>query len=264
MLKIVTFMWDAGVHPKKNLTFETRHVEILNEMLKRNLQIPFELICITDKPIKFCHLKNDFTILSIWSWGNAYPGCYRRLKLFDPEMKRFIGDRFVMMDLDVIITGDITSLFQRKEDFVIWGGRPMRNPYCGSLMMHTAGTRRHIWDSFDINDYPVNVNGRNPLGTDQQHIRKVAPDEAIWTKADGVYNFGFDIRINDKIMRAGSARRSGLRGMDYYNHAIKNPKVRGGNGALPADAKLIFFNGKDDPSQSHLQEKYPWIKEYWR
>jgi len=264
MLKIVTFKWDAGMHPKKNLTFTDEHVEILHEMLKRNLTIPFELICLTDEVDAPSLDNNGIIRLPLWSWGNNYPGCYRRLKLFDPEMKKFIGDHFVMMDLDVIITGDITSLFQRKEDFVIWGGRPMRNPYCGSLMMHKSGTRKHIWDSFDINDYPVNANGRNPLGTDQQHIRKVAPNEAIWTKEDGVYNFGFDIRINDKIMRASRARRSGLRGMDYYNHAIKNPKVRGGNGELPADAKLIFFNGKDDPSQPHLQEKYPWIKEYWK
>lgn len=255
MLKIVTCKWDAGIHPKKDMKFEPFHVEILFDMLKRYLNIPFEFICITDKPIELSYLRNDITILPMWSDGKDWPGCFRRLKIFSKEVGKQIGGRFVSMDLDVIITGNITNLFSRKEDFVIWGKRPMRNPYCGSLFMVNPGTRDYFWNRFNVKNYPANSAGRYPVGTDQWHIWSQAPEEATWSKADGVYNFGFDIRINDKIME---------RGKEYYFKAIQNPRTRGGDGKLPSDARIIFFNGKDDPSQPHLRERYPWIKEYWK
>ena len=187
--------------------------------------------------------------------------------MFSPEMKEFIGDRFVMIDLDVIITGDLTELFSRKEDFIIWGDRPMRTPYCGSLMMMNAGARKEVWEKFDIRNYPTNPNGRYPLGTDQNHIYKTIPKEATWTIEDGIYNFGFDIRINDKLMNQVQNKRRSNSEQDrfkQYLHLIINPRIRGGNGELPNDAKLIFFNGKDDPSQLELVAKYPWITEYWK
>jgi hypothetical protein len=246
-LKIVTFKWDAGLHPKKNMKFETWHVQILHNMLKRNLQMPFELICITDKPIEFCHLRNEITILPLWSWGRDYPGCFRRLKLFETGMRKFIGEKFVLMDLDVVITGDITELFQRDEDFIIWGEKERKNPYCGSLFMLKAGVRSQVWDSFNIENYPCKRdNGTYPLGTDQNHIYNIIPNEPMWTTEDGVYNFGFDIRFNPKLMKKKRIN---------YDKVAKSKKIRGGNGQLPENARIIFFNGKDDPSKPELQEQ---------
>jgi hypothetical protein len=250
VLKIVTFKWDAGLHPKKKMKFETQHVRILHNMLKRNLQVPFELICITDDPAEFLFgtypfkKMGEITILRLWSWGKDYPGCFRRLKLFDPEMKKFIGERFVLMDLDVVIARDITSLFKRNEDFIIWGDRPMRNPYCGSLFMLKAGARSQVWDSFNIEDYPCKRdNGTYPLGTDQNHIYNCIPNEATWNIKDGIYNFGFDIRFNNKLLKSKKVN---------YSKIIKKESVRGGNGQLPENARIIFFNGKDDPSVYNL------------
>lgn len=37
-----------------------------------------------------------------------------------------------------------------------------------------------------------------------------------------------------------------------------------GDGKVPEGARVIFFNGKDDPSQPFLQKAYPWIAENWR
>ena len=98
--------------------------------------------------------------------------------------------RFVSIDLDCVIVDDITSLFDRKEDFVIWSSGNPKNPYCGSLWMLRTGSRARVYNAFDPNKWIPNVRGRYPSGTDQAQIAKAYPDEATWNTEDGIYNFG--------------------------------------------------------------------------
>jgi len=49
-------------------------------------------------------------------------------------------------------------------------------------------------------------------------------------------------------------------------HKIKwkrKQDTKGGDGLLPKNAKIIFFNGRHDPSDEILQKHYPWIEEHW-
>ena len=67
----------------------------------------------------------------------------------------YVGDRFISMDLDMVITGDITGLLDRDEDFVYYkmrgsdgtpaSGWRMNN---GMYMMKT-GSRNFVWEIFD-------------------------------------------------------------------------------------------------------------------
>jgi hypothetical protein len=41
-------------------------------------------------------------------------------------------------------------------------------------------------------------------------------------------------------------------------------KKQGGDGNLPDNARIVFFNGKHDPSDPELREAYPWIGEHWK
>jgi hypothetical protein len=160
--------------------------------------------------------------------------------MFSKEAATLIGERIVSMDLDTVITGDITPLLSRKEDFVIWGGQAMqprmRVPFCwynGSLMMLKAGTRTRVWEEFDPLKSPRMAHIANARGSDQGWISYCLGDkEAVWTEKEGVAS--------------------------YRNHVVPNRQ------RLPEGTRIVAFHGKHDPWMPEVQALNPWIKEHYR
>jgi hypothetical protein len=164
--------------------------------------------------------------------------------MFSEEAKTLIGDRILSFDLDVVITGDITPLVDRPEDFVIWGGQMIKARkrglpgvvYCwynGSMMMLRAGTRKQVWDRFDPKVSPQQSNKALSRGSDQGWISYVlGQKEATWGEQDGVYSF--------------------------RSYIVPN------KGLLPANAKVVAFHGRHDPWERGVQAQYPWVREHYR
>ena len=98
-----------------------------------------------------------------------------------------------------------------------------------------TGARERVWEEFFLHPEQSIRQAREKgfIGTDQAVVSSMLyPREATWTISDGIYNFNTQIRANGK--------------------------------ALPGNARLVFFNGKYDPSQPNLQARYRWIKELWK
>ena len=147
------------------------------------------------------------------------------------------------------------------------------------------------------------------------HQSKSLHPHDTWSRRDGVYNFGQDIKKypwqkitpTPSVMRmkrfrlmkrtateaAAKAQKKAIKGrfsiarakkfvqgnidkkvkqavvefdlkMERLKDKEKNQKVKGGDGSIPSNARIIFFNGKDDPSDVGLQKQYRWIKKYWK
>jgi hypothetical protein len=203
-----------------------KHVHILKAMVDRHLSIPHEFICITDDSTGLEGIKT----VPLWDKCRHLGGCYNRLYAFSDDMRSIIGDRFVMIDLDCVITGDITPLFDIDDDFKINGYffGDMDQHYNGGLVLMNAGARSKVWDEFDPIRSPKHVSTvKSVVGSDQAWIRIcLGKGEKRFTEDEGVYNF---IRL-------------------------KNQK-------LPEDAKIVFFAGKRDPSTS---QDVDWVKKHWR
>ena len=160
------------------------------------------------------------------------PGCFCRLRMFDPawQEKHGLTGRIVCMDLDSVVTGPLDDLFDRPEKFVILAGANSANPcpYNGSLVMLRAGTRPDVWRDFSLKRAQEIPSFEFP--DDQAWYSHKMPDAAIW--------------------KAGS--ESGVYG-------FQKPGWPKGE-ALPKDARLVVFPGWRDPSKfSHLD----WIKQNW-
>src|SRR5262245_18421382 len=164
-----------------------------------------------------------------------FDGCLVRLRMFSPTFQKYYGIepgmRLVCLDLDLIITGEVDPLFDRPESFVILAGANAGNPcpFNGSVMMLRTGEHARLWDDFSLN----RVQGipYYEFPDDQGWIHYVLPKAATW--------------------KAGAA--SGI-------YAFKKPGWPAGD-KLPADARMVCFPGKRDPSQfTHL----PWVQEHWR
>jgi hypothetical protein len=142
------------------------------------------------------------------------------------------GDRIVLVDLDVIITGELDPLFDRNEDFVILQGANAANPcpYNGSLQMLKAGKHERVWKDFSIKR-AVEVPFYN------------FPDDQAW--------------LADKIPNAAGWKA----GTESGVYAFQKPGWPKGNDGLPEDARLVAFPGWRDPSKF---KQLDWIQKHWR
>jgi hypothetical protein len=150
-------------------------------------------------------------------------------------MAALVGPRFVSIDLDVVITGDLTEIFNRKDEFVIWGATQRKTPYNGSMWMMNLGARQQVWDRFNQDPEKL-VNrsrGAGFYGSDQAVMNYVlGPNESKWAEIDGVYSY----RMHIKPV----------------------------NGTLPKNAKVVFFEGHYDPWNPVTQQTAPWIVEHYK
>lgn len=233
MLSIVTFKWTPA--PNYRSAYSAENVNVLASMVRRHYHDPHEFVCITDDPrgldarIRVVPIWNDFAQLPP-PQGSKNPSCYRRLKLFAPEMATVIAPRFVALDLDCVLTNDVTALWNRPEAFVMAGDTNPKTYYNGSMLLLTAGARRQVWDTFDPRRSPLLAKMAGHYGSDQAWISYcLGEGEATWTRKDGVYC--------------------------YRNHLV-------GARDLPANARIVLFNGKIDPWHPQASQ-LPWIQEHY-
>lgn len=231
LLRFVCFKWrriETGFRLPSDIKYTALHVNTLRNMLERHVRTPHELVCVTDDP---AGIDERVRLVPLWDKCRHLGGCYNRLWVFSREAGEVFGERFVCIDLDVVLVRDCTPLFDRPEEFVINAynpGRGSRNDqhYNGGLFMMTAGARASVWDAFDPDTTPAIVQADpRVIGSDQAWIRyHLGKGEARWTNADGVYE----------------ARQVKKR---LHHHA-----------------RLVLFSGKRDPSQY----PYLWVREHWR
>lgn len=214
-------------------------VNTLRAMVARHFPHPHRFLCVTDQPngidasVEVVPAWNDYASVPS-PHGGKNPSCYRRLRMFHPDIAGVFGQRFVSMDLDMVITGDLTPIFDRPEDIVLWGDT---NPqpgshYNGSLVLMTAGCRPQVWTDFDPLVSPRQAMQAHAWGSDQGWISyRLGKGEARWSKADGVYSYRNDIERRGR--------------------------------SLPPDARLVSFHGRLDPWTEEAQQ-IPWIRQHYR
>lgn len=102
-------------------------------------------------------------------------------------MRELVGDRFVHLDLDAIVCGDLRPLWNRTEDVVMWRDPQGRWPYIGATFLCNTGARPEVWDDFDPATSPRIAAAKGYQGSDQAWLSYRLGIEAAWTQADGIY-----------------------------------------------------------------------------
>lgn len=239
MLSVICWKWTPA--PGYRSTFGPETVNVLRRMVARHYPHPHRFLCVTDDAagldpkVEIVPLWNEFATLPS-PHGGHNPSCYRRLRMFHPEIGQVFGERFVSLDLDCVIVGDLTPLWHRAEDFVAWGDtNPLPGShYNGSMILLRAGARPQVWTDFDPASSPRLALQARCFGSDQGWISYcLGPGEARWTQADGVYSFRNDI----------------------YPRGL---------GRLPSGARIVFFHGHVDPWSAYAQQNCPWVREAYR
>jgi hypothetical protein len=236
MLSVVLFKWKK---PGYRSTFTHEHVNTMRSMVERCYPDPHRVICITDDStgidsrVMRVPLWNNHSNLVNPTWPDKGPSCYRRLRTFSKEFAKIAGERFVCIDLDVVLTRDMRPLWNRPEDFVIYASARANHHYNGSMFLMTAGSRAQVWDDFDPIESPRLAKAAGNNGSDQAWIQyRLGKKEATWSVKDGVYAFRTDLRGRERV--------------------------------LPSDARMVVMHGKPDPWEEEAQQKAPWIRQHYR
>lgn len=210
-------------------------VNALARMVKKHYSRPAQVICVTDDPtgidpdIKIVPDDKDFADIPS-PHGGMSPTCYRRLRMFRPDAEKWFGPRFVSTDLDVVLTADVTHLWDRLEDITLYRDPLYPNQYNGSMIVMNAGSRPEVWTLFDPARSPRTAQALGYRGSDQAWISACLPGEIALGPSDGIYSYRKDIEP------AG--------------------------GKLPANARIVVFHVKSDPWSPEAQ-RLPWVREHW-
>jgi hypothetical protein len=122
-------------------------------------------------------------------------GCFVRLQLFSPSFHHLLniapGDRIANLDLDLVVTGPLDPLFDRKDDFTILQGINTTNPcpFNGSIWMLKAGARPDVWWDFSLENYAKYKVPFHAFPDDQGWFCALMPDAGAWGPEQGVYGF---------------------------------------------------------------------------
>jgi hypothetical protein len=224
MLTVVAWRWGSK--------YTTDHVRRLQAGVGRHLRLPHRFVCLSDTPME------DVACQPLPYTGG--PKNCRRLWIFSDEAKQ-LGDRLLQIDLDMVITDDITPLVDREEPFVVWKSDSVGaigyalNP---SFLLVTAGARAHVWRTFINDTSGVLMRARRDcMGSDQAVMTDLLRDAnvPVWTEADGIIAY----------------------------RVVCGPKGERG-ATLPDQTRVVSFHGPRDPSHPAFQAASPWLAEHWR
>jgi hypothetical protein len=230
MLTIVGCLWQNETYHSR---YSAEQANVWARMIHRHLSIPHRFVLFTDQPdagydplIEPHLIWKDYLFLGNPHWRPDFPQCYARLKLFsrDPELCAILGPRFVSIDLDCVVTGNLDKILGRREEFLMYR-HPVQyqhdkvQPYNCSLWMMDTGCRPRVWEDFrgeaSLKPFYGKPKLEHFLQTDQGWMcYKLGTKEKGWAMKDGIYMFSWIIRANVK---------------------------------LPADAKMVIFNGRHKP-----------------
>lgn len=232
MITVVFWKWHKAGYRS---VFGAEQVNVAASMVRRNTTLPVRFLCVTDDP-------EGVEIETVPLWPNpcteygssSAPNCFVRLKAFDPAIRAVFGDRFIWLDLDLVILGNIDHILGSSYDFAMWGDTRHNGQFNGSLCLMDAGARPQVWTGFRGVESHNEAKKAGFFGSDQGWISYATECNGYkFGAAEGVYSFGIHM----------------------LDRGVKSP---------PKDARIVFFHGQYDPWVGSVQDKNPWIKEYYK
>lgn len=223
---VVTFLWGTR--------YNASYVNKLYAGLKRHSDVDFDMYCFIDR--KNDQINPAIRKRALWFTHGELGRCYRRLRMLSTAVVPLIpADRYVMIDLDTVVVGDVTPLLTITEPNVaVWKAKsigPQGYALNPSFMSLKPGASSHIYDTF-AKDPKTVVDAARIVG---------------WTGSDQAVLSHYLTQYRPLGVDEG-----------LYSYRDDSPTP------LPAGARLVSFYGDADPSYNHVQNSAPWIKEHWR
>ena len=155
--------------------YPSEYVHRLRLMVEKYLTNDYEFICLTDHPREVNCNTLDISEFYLNGW-------WGKMALFEPTWRK--GERVIYFDLDTVICGDLSPLFNLFVDFGLCAnftrasGNKSWPCHYGSCVM-TIGPNRceDVWHNFNANDVRLMRSAGN-YG-DQKVIEELSPGATL-------------------------------------------------------------------------------------
>ena len=198
-------------------------VQRLQKSVQENLQLPHKFVCITDRQI------NDVETMP---FPDDFPGWWAKVSLFRWDT---MADRNLWLDLDVVITGDITKMVERYSKSTLatplnWAASGHGGCQSSVMLWAKNYNVRQVYDLYDHTDPRL---GNWPPTTE---------NNAVWGDQEWITELRNAGRIQVVPIESG---------VYSYKYHVR------GNG-LPDDARIVVFHGDPKPDQVKGETWFQW------
>lgn len=221
-------------------SFEPEHVNVVARSISRTASEPLRIVCVAERNVGFDSGVEVFPMPLEASRlgairspeGQRFPSCYRRLWMFS-EAAKALGDYVLLLDIDLVVLGDLAPLFDTSKEFIGW--RPYRDwgrqkRVGGGIYMLKTGSRTEVWTSFTGYRSIQEARAAGFRGSDQAWMSyRLAETAHLYGRGAGIYS---------------------VRDLDP-------PLTK-----VPADARIVQFNGNRKPW--HYVNSLGWVADHWR
>jgi hypothetical protein len=249
MLTVVTWKWGRLFGPE--------YVNTMRSMMLRHLHVPHQLVCVTEDPVG---IDSDVTCVPPpyrlstghppHHAGLTFPGtprCIRRLKQYDGAWAReYLGPRFLSIDLDVVVTGDVTPLFDRLAPLVLWRVG-YAQVYSGGIVLMDAGALDGMWQAFSLNP---------------ERYARAAQAAVYRERADAPWGDASDQPVLNHYVRTHPVPVDELRDEDgittyFSGYRPADPPMA----ELRPGTRIVMFGSAN---KAVLDEgRHAWVREHW-
>ena len=225
---------------KHGTKYSADYVNVLYNMVQRNLTIPYEFVCFTEDSTG---INTDIRIEPL-PIANVNGWWYKPF-MFDPKLLP-AGTR-LFIDLDVIIFKNIDNLFSYQPDkFCIIRDfnrfqNPKWNKMNSSVFRLSQGQQEHVYSEFIKKP---DVYSRRFHGDQDWIFNQVRNDWAFWPD-EWIQSYKWEMRGKPQMIRD-------KKGIRNFNQAGE-PKIL-------QDTSIAVFHGDPNP---HVCID-PWCKEHWQ
>jgi len=194
---------------KWGIKYSVDYVNILHDMVRRNLTVPHRFVCLADNPAGIrCETLPIVPDLPTW-WG--------KLTLFGHP----IPGRILYFDLDTVIVGNIDGFAAYDGPFCLIKPFYRGRGFASGVMSIGPDFGSHVWDRFARDP-------RSAIDFCRRH-------------ADPPWNHGDQRWLELNVERADYWQ-------DVLPGQLASYKVHCGAG-LPVGARVVCFHGKPDPHE---------------
>ena len=226
--------------------YSADYVNILFNMVSRNLSIPFRFACFTDDPKGINEQVEVFNLPSLNLPNNIPERGWLKLTTFSKTLGDLEG-KALFLDLDLIITGSLDDLFEIEGDFLIVKDF-IRKDVTGnsSVYRFEIGQHEDVIENFKNNFSGIKNKHRNEqeyLSAFMDKKEKLSYWPEDWCKS-----------FKKHCIHKG------------FKQFLYPPE-------LPKNTRIVIFHGKPNPPEA-IEGKSgkwyrkvlptPWVKDFWR
>lgn len=239
-LQFICLKWGAK--------YSANYVNRIYNMIQRFTKRRSKLYCITDNSEG---LYPEITPLPLTNM--TLTGWWHKLSVFQADLYGLKGS-VLFLDLDVVITRDLTPLFDFEAGSFVISREFGTDGYNSSVFRLEAGSMPYVWETFLASSDDIT----SRLHGDQDWINLQVSDAKTWPEN---WVVSYKKQCNSRIQPS-----YGIVGKLLRDNGLFLPKDYA---VFPDDTKVVQFHGKPDP-EDVMSKPYgvykaaPWITEFWR